>query len=98
MWFASENIFILMRYNVRAVLVVGLLTGSLCVALAQSNGSVSEGDKAYNKVLLHATSAYEDLVEPALANDAVKMSKFITIGDQEAAATAKVLPAAAAKK
>jgi hypothetical protein len=82
-----------MRNFIFSLFVIGLLT-----AARAQNTSGTEAEKTSNKVLLHATAAYEDMVEPALANDSAKMAKFLAIGDQEASATAKVLPTAAARK
>ena len=74
-----------------------LFVGWFATAFGQIAGPGSEADKAQNKVLLHATAAYEDMVEPALANDSAKIAKFLVIEDGEAAATARPLPAPAAK-
>src|SRR5438309_784201 len=80
-----------MRKIILSLCAIGLLT----TARGQ-NASGTEADRTYNKALLHATAAYEDMVEPALANDSAKMEKFLVLGDQEAPATFKVLPPTAA--
>jgi hypothetical protein len=80
-----------MRRIILSLFVFGLLT-----AARGQNASGTEADRTYNKALLHATAAYEDLVDPALANDSAKIEKFLAVGDQEAPAIVKMLPNAAA--
>jgi hypothetical protein len=96
--YTTNNSHNFMPQTKHALFTVGCLCLSLLASLAQNPAAPTEADKAWNKVLLKATSPYEDLVGPALAKDETKIAHFLVLADADAAHAAKLLPAASARR